>query len=676
MKESLGEKRDFEVSSRSKGNTRRTLYRVAFAGGLLLGATGCSVVNAESSDKGTDTSPRTELYGDGEQFQHDFLAGDICEVPYVEGEDPSVFVMEERGDLLSDWKDLEDIDSPIIEFSETVVEEEGLPEEMEEGFADLEVPEIEGMLNEEVIETLSLTTNLEFDSDGNLFFEDSTGEVKPVSVFETERHLTHPYVPVEEVKFFVIHYDAGPLKLVSGDYRTVFNTLNGLNRKEKPSVQFCVDPYPITDDPAQNDGLGLILSQEPNEIPYKGRHVQIGINLETGAEDVNRIKTARSYEEMGVGSDFIEFVDSGEKDFDSYSLGVEQVGTNYSLSFPEQFPPNQQIANIVGLSKAVAKRYNLTVWDIVGHGEIQEKSDPGDEYMLTLRYLLGVSYAMNSEDFPGDFLEGESIYDFFIKLREYGISKMGEERYVQWNKVYGMEDVLEAFEGEMKLEVEVDIEEEKTSNELIAYEAILSATKEFAGKPYSWNAENHHCSGYVAQYFKYLGFDIDLVTDPVSTYSPEKGDPMPNATTVKQVPYLKMIAGNYGEDLALEMTLKEMLSNKDIWKEIPAGTVLYLPERIGHHGYDTFTHTAIFMGLDSNNEPMFSEFSSYMKEGPEYGHGFQQFTLMYKGQNIEPYNPRNGELKVFMFDAVEASKRIRSKVGGISGALSREVSIQ
>jgi len=167
-----------------------------------------------------------------------------------------------------------------------------------------------------------------------------------------------------------------------------------------------------------------------------------------------------------------------------------------------------------------------------------------------------------------------------------------------------------------------------------------------------------------------------LVTDPVSTYSPEKGDPMPNATTVKQVKYLQMIAENYGEDLASEITLKEMLSNEEIWKEIPTGTVLYLPERIGHHGYDTFTHTAIFMGLDSNEEPMFSEFSVYMKEGPEYGHGFEQFTRMYKGQNIEPYNPRNGELKVFMFDAVEASKRIRLEAESISGDLSQEALAQ
>ncbi len=64
------------------------------------------------------------------------------------------------------------------------------------------------------------------------------------------------------------------------------------------------------------------------------------------------------------------------------------------------------------------------------------------------------------------------------------------------------------------------------------------------------------------------------------------------------------------------------------------------------------------MGLNSMQEPLFSEFSSYMKTGPEYGENFEQFIKMYKNQNIEPYNSQNGELKVFMFDAVEASRRI------------------
>lgn len=66
------------------------------------------------------------------------------------------------------------------------------------------------------------------------------------------------------------------------------------------------------------------------------------------------------------------------------------------------------------------------------------------------------------------------------------------------------------------------------------------------------------------------------------------------------------------------------------------------------------------MGLDSMQEPLFSEFSASMKSGPEYGEDFEKFSSMYKNQNIDPYVPQNGELKVFLFDAVEASRRVRN----------------
>lgn len=135
---------------------------------------------------------------------------------------------------------------------------------------------------------------------------------------------------------------------------------------------------------------------------------------------------------------------------------------------------------------------------------------------------------------------------------------------------------------------------------------------------------------------------------------------MPSGTTVKQVPYLKMLSQHFGKDLATEIELKKVLSDKTIWEKITPGTVIYLPERIGHHGYDTFTHVGIFMGLNKAKDPLFAEFSVYMKNGPQYGHDFEQFTRMYRGQNIEPYNPANGPLKVFLFNAVEASKRIKN----------------
>jgi hypothetical protein len=300
-------------------------------------------------------------------------------------------------------------------------------------------------LSPEVKEILSIQPELSFDENGKLYYEEGES-TNPVLTVETDRHLYFPYEQLSDVKFFVIHFDGAPQTLASGEYRTVLNTVNGLNRSGKPSVQFCVDSYPVSDEFVDKNGVGVILSQATGPMPYKGRNVIIGYDLATGREDLNRVKTADLYEEVGVGKDFVDFIRAGYKDFESFSLALEQVGTNFSYNFPEQFPRNQQIANVLALVEAASERYGLSAWDIVGHHEIQEKSDPGDEYMLTLRYLLGLSYLLD-EQLPDDFLETDDPYDYFTKLKDYSIARMGEDRYSDWDDIYGLDGVIEWFEN-------------------------------------------------------------------------------------------------------------------------------------------------------------------------------------------------------------------------------------
>jgi len=305
--------------------------------------------------------------------------------------------------------------------------------------------ELEESLSPEVKEILSIQPELSFDENGKLYYEEGES-TNPVLTVETDRHLSFPYEQLSDVKFFVIHFDGAPQTLTSGGYRTVLNTINGLNRSGKPSVQFCVDSYPVSDEFVDKNGVGVIHSQATGPMPYKARNVIIGYDLETGREDLNRVKTADLYEEVGVGKDFVDFIRAGYKDFDSFSLGLEQVGTNYSYNFPEQFPPKQQIANVLALVEATSERYDLSAWDIVGHHEIQEKGDPGDEYMLTLRYLLGLSYLLD-EQLPDDFLETDDPYDYFTKLKDYSVARMGEDRYSDWDDIYGLDGVIEWFEN-------------------------------------------------------------------------------------------------------------------------------------------------------------------------------------------------------------------------------------
>ncbi len=299
--------------------------------------------------------------------------------------------------------------------------------------------EVEINLSEEVFEILEKMPKMNFDDQGNLYFQEKESNlVKEVLVVETERHKQFPYEQLSDVKFFVIHYDGAPENRAStGEKRTVFNTLNGLNGNLL-SVNFCVDSYPLSNEIIEGKGLGVIQSQKPNEIPYKGKHVYIGYDTD-GRPDLNSVYTSNLFSDLGVNTELVPFVEGGNKDFNSYSLSLEQVGMDFSKRFPDSFPPVQQLANVLGLVKAACERYGIKAWDVVGHHEIQEKADPGDEYMLTLRYLLGIEYIIEGEDLPHDFLGTDTPREYFSKLREYAIAKMGEERYMIWNEIYGMD---------------------------------------------------------------------------------------------------------------------------------------------------------------------------------------------------------------------------------------------
>jgi hypothetical protein len=587
MKETIGEKKDYEIDSNAKERSRRTLYGLTFVGGLLLSAAGSSVVAAESPEADTDPHTRSELYEDGEISHYDFLTEEVCEISYVEGESASAFILEESERDMPVSDGLENIGS----LMEPVGENQG----SDESIIEQTIEHPNDRLVDDVLQ----------------------GEVKGILMYEKD------YIPKN-----LLHLSEYNIQVHNKD------------------IQISKDALPSL--------LGFI--NEAKELGYT-IGVASGYRSYEEQEELNKknpvgAKAAgRSQHQSGFAVDL-------------YVIDVDEG--NRWLSFktlPESLIP---IAERWGLIRPLA-------WD-TPHFFIASAISP-----QLISKLQESGYDINPKD-PSDYSTYYAINGILNALKEseemQGESDLGEERDMESNDGYGMEEVPEVFgsqEEEQKREGETIQFYNEGVDELTSYTAILSAVEEFEGKPYSWNNENHHCSGYVSQYFKYLGFSIDRDLTPVSEYSPQKGDPMPNSTTVKQVPYLKMIAENYGRDLALEIPLKEMLTNKDIWEEIPAGTVLYLPERIGHHGYDTFTHTAIFMGLDPDQEPMFSEFSVYMKEGPEYGHGFEQFTRMYRGQNIEPYNSGNGELKVFMFNAVEASRRVKLARRAVGRGFSNKV---
>lgn len=296
----------------------------------------------------------------------------------------------------------------------------------------------------QIEEILRLIPFVKIDAEGKLLYMDETTfQEKEVSTIETVRHQFMPYEEMKEVKFFVVHYDGAPLLLNNGEYRTAQNTINGLNRTGLPSVQYCVDPYVINNNPVDVGGYGIIQSQKPNDLPYQGNHVLIGVDSE-GNPDNNYIRTSKVFKQIGISSELIDFANERNTDFDSFAIGAEQVGTDFSKYFPVNFPPNQEMANMVALIKAVSNRYALGIWDILSHEEIQQKADPGHEYMLTIRYAFGIMYIFNKDSLPDNFLR-DNPKEYFRKLREYAIEIMGEERYEKWDSIYDLDRFIDSL---------------------------------------------------------------------------------------------------------------------------------------------------------------------------------------------------------------------------------------
>ena len=272
------------------------------------------------------------------------------------------------------------------------------------------------------------------------YFDQGPKGFNPTALIESHRHQIYPYTPVKQVDFFIIHYDAFPNKKANGKPGTVQNTVANLNDIRMASVNYCVDSYAVTSTNTINQGMGVIMSTLPANPPFKARHTAISISPEKGL-DLNSQNTADLMTKLGIATKLTDFNLDKKKDLDSVSLGVEQSGNDFSKFFPTNVPPDQEIANLLSLTVAVAKKYDLKIWDILGHNEVQQKPDPGNEFMTILRFLLANLYLQEENLFPQGFL-GDEPAAFFAKLKEYAIELMGEQGYQKTLKWLEAEDAI------------------------------------------------------------------------------------------------------------------------------------------------------------------------------------------------------------------------------------------
>lgn len=301
---------------------------------------------------------------------------------------------------------------------------------------------------EKLAQTFENYTHVKFDENGYLLssLNLEKDEWDSLALLPTRYNSEHSFTrnKVDSVKLFIVHFD-GAVRYFHDQPRTAQNTLNGLNGRYV-SVHWCVDEYGIASSSEQNSGFGILQTQNPSDErlrPYEGAHVLIGINLKTGEPDRTRLKTLDFFRKFGITSGVEELESLRTRDYDHYTVGAEQVGWKFSRDFPDLFPPPRQLGNFLSLTVAVMNEYTLSPWDVVGHHEIQEKDDPGDEFMATLRFSLAAAHLIGLASIF--YFEENSAADFLDKLREYCLERMGEERFRRWSEYFEFNSFLEGL---------------------------------------------------------------------------------------------------------------------------------------------------------------------------------------------------------------------------------------
>jgi hypothetical protein len=304
-------------------------------------------------------------------------------------------------------------------------------------------------LNERTKEIMSKVQNLAFDKDGNIVLSDKRPGEGWLSLIPTKRNEIERD-KIESVKLHVVHYDGGLRFRANGIERTALNTVWGLNGNDPDNdgygatTHWCIDNFAIAKNDTKEEGYGVLQTQEASGDPFKPLK---GIHVHINEWDDRRLRTAEKFKELGVDSKLYDIVDNEITDINCFSVGHEQIGTKYEKGFPlMNQPPLLQIANNVSLCIATMKQFNLTPWDIIGHNEVQYKSDPGMTFMATLRFLLGVAALQNLIPRNLVFPRNSKEQTYFQKVAKYYKENDHMGNYNDWKMLVGFDDLIHSLD--------------------------------------------------------------------------------------------------------------------------------------------------------------------------------------------------------------------------------------
>lgn len=230
-------------------------------------------------------------------------------------------------------------------------------------------------------------------------------------------------------------------------YLRGFDSLRNIDGEDvRTSAHFLVGSAPAGD-PAALSGveIGFLQTQAPAEdgVPYIGAHVA-GLDYEGYAHGEHYFVKALDklyYQDQRNRHVLQEMYQGPQIDPNRRTIGIEIAGHHFDH---ENFTPDeQQIANVIGLVRALMIRYRLPAKNIVGHYELSlGKPDPGKNFLALIRYLLGVTALADADpEFKqlvfGQYLTpGESpefaVRRYFKFVRDYLVLTTTPARVYRW----------------------------------------------------------------------------------------------------------------------------------------------------------------------------------------------------------------------------------------------------
>jgi hypothetical protein len=198
--------------------------------------------------------------------------------------------------------------------------------------------------------------------------------------------------------------------------KTITGYLRGFNHNQikdgnhtLTSAHFLVGDSPVN---SLDDSINVIQTQKPSPsgVPYLASSLTVNVPREKVEIRSKFLRAAEKlhYQDQAYDPIIIDICNELVIDPNRRSIAIEVTG----LDFDDHYRlSDQKIANVVSVIWALMKRYHIPASDLVGHHEIQmDKRDPGDKFMATIRYLVGIKGLLTTNSTMKDLVFGPNIH--------------------------------------------------------------------------------------------------------------------------------------------------------------------------------------------------------------------------------------------------------------------------